>query len=160
YDFYFQNKNDVPIELTLESKSCKCARVEMTTLTSEEDQEFKNLPRYEAAQLLAPAINPLTGMAMNWMFAKRLGFVLNGERWKTVEDYRTGTPLVVPPQSTGFVRVGWDGKVKGNQWLKAALLTNAKGSDARATATLEVAVFFTPTLTLNSSTLDLSPPIR
>ena len=58
HDFYFKNTHDVPIEVTLESKSCKCAKVELSTLTSEEDHEFKNGDRYAAAQVLAVRRQP------------------------------------------------------------------------------------------------------
>ena len=40
------------------------------------------------------------------------------------------------------------------------IVTNGKGSEARARATVEVAVHFTPALALSSTSLDLSLPIR
>lgn len=163
YDFWFKNPNDAPIEVALESRSCKCASVKLTTLTSEEEQEFRNAPRYAAAQVLAAAANPLAGIGTTYVVAQRHGFCFPGERWQTLGDADPDKALplpVVPPHGTGFVRVGWDGKVHGNQRLKAAIFMNAKGDDARANAILEVAVQFTPALTVSPASVDLNTPIR
>lgn len=161
YDFWFKNPNDKPIEVSLESKSCKCAKVELTTLTSEEEQEFRNGARFAAAQVLATAANPLAGIGTTAVIARRVGFYFPGDRWLTLGDPDPAKPLpAVPPHSTGFVRVGWDGKVNGHQRLKAAILMNAKGEDARANVVLEVAVQFTPALNLSATSVDLNTPIR
>jgi hypothetical protein len=161
YDFWFKNPHDKPIEVALESKSCKCASVKLTTLTTSEEQEYRNAPRYAAAQVLAAAANPLAGIGTTAAITQRHGFCLPGERWQALGDADPDKALpVVPPHATGFLRVGWDGKAHGNQRLKAAIFMNAKGEDSRSSAILEVAVQFSPALNVSPASVDLNTPIR
>jgi hypothetical protein len=161
FDFWFRNKNDTPIELALHERSCKCARVEVRLLTREEEQEIRNGARYGATQMLMGSAGTLPLMTASAAVAQRFAFLEKREPWKPLDEKTSAEhPAVIPPQATGFVRIGWDGKEAKPQRIKATLRTNAPGDDAQALTILELAVRFVPAVQVHSPTLTLPTPIR
>jgi hypothetical protein len=172
HDFWFQNENNVPVDVGIEHKNCKCSSIHVCVLTSEERERYVRwacgAAVFPLSQLtrfgrdLAVASFGLQGMLddvenSNPELEAGRGFKLNWQQLKKDEDRVT-----VPAKAFGMVRLGWDGREKdkfGPERLAATLWTQVHqdGSAPRGEEKpkLEVVVNFTTPLQLSPNSADV-----
>jgi hypothetical protein len=117
HDFYFQNHSSDGAEVGVEWKSCKCAKVEVLLLTTEEQQSFQTMiPQWAERQGKAPwggypEVAGLAGVVKN--VRKLLDHPEDG-RWVMLgspeKEHQTVT---LPGKSTGYFRLTWKNKDPG-----------------------------------------------
>ena len=120
-DYWFENRSPEPVDVGLNSKSCKCANVELLTLTADERPSFKFPPEAVDKKNLAGRLDQHEG-------------------WQPLEDQHIAT---VPAQAAGVVRLGWKAKNVGPERISAKLWTKPKAGRAAYTD-LEVRVNIVP----------------
>lgn len=156
YDFWFKNDNKESLDVGLNFQSCKCSKVEMQIFSPEEQE------RYDRGRVLAflnmatpaPGFLPaLTAAAADVEFWKLLS---PQSHWYALTD-KNQKPVVVPPGSSGLVRLGFDGKQPGQQLLKATLWMVGRSSDPANPylATFELPVNFRPAVAVMPNLQDL-----
>ena len=152
YDFWFENKNAVAVDLGLMHQSCKCSTVTACALTPAEADDFRRGLLEEGvgesgfahggARTLLPSLF-LSQQAM----PQKQKLV---PRWQKLEPQMANmmaptTSLTVPPHAKGILRLTWDGKKNqlGSERLTLSLWTQAHDrSSGRDTPHLEVPVVF------------------
>jgi hypothetical protein len=111
YDYYFANPSDVPIDLGLMSKSCKCSTLYVCLLTQEEAKRYLLwAPAAAAGQLgliNTGILSAVTQLQLENEVAPDLRKVKLHWTEMPVDDRKSWT---VPPQGAGLVRVTWAGK--------------------------------------------------
>jgi hypothetical protein len=167
YDFRFQNPEHQPVELGLNSKSCKCSQVEALVLTEEEEKKIGSLyavaGAVQALETAAGLFHPLAPAAVFEQEVQR--FLERSGRWQgLLEDgSKEGNPKViqVPPKATGYVRLKWEAKQLGPERLAARVWVQAPGEPkTRGPETsLEVPVVIVPAIRVHPDKFDL-PDLR
>jgi hypothetical protein len=159
FDFWFQNPNDYDVDMGVEAKSCKCSRLEILNLEAEEERALREaLPPAAVADCLAGAAGLLpylttVGSAQILVYP----FMARGPRWRDLIALdKQGLP--VRKNSTGFVRMIWDGRDQDPIRIGAQLWVQHAGSpDTRGGWTnLEVPVNIVPSLRVWPSALRLA----
>ncbi|HEV3078629.1 MAG TPA: hypothetical protein VGY66_02575 [Gemmataceae bacterium] len=163
-DFRFVNKNAVPVDLGLMSKSCKCSDIQACVLTAEEGQYLDVDALVEAAAMFSAAERGALGflgqaiqtrdavpdmqkVKLNW---QKLEPQMGAQAMK---EMRPVNFITVPPGGTGFVRFDWDGRKtkEGPDRLVIEVWTQAKSGKAvaRDFVKLECPVTFVPPLRIS-----------
>jgi hypothetical protein len=159
YDFWFENPQDVPVELGIAYKSCKCTVPSVCILSPEETQRYRTWSYGSAAAHVALAhqgMLPLLGQMQldqevtpGWSRAR-----LDWQPLPVNDDQ--GVP--VGPHFSGMLRIAWDGTKaqSGSQLLKVDIWMQAQeGTSApRARQTIELPVFWVTPLQFVPPTLD------
>jgi len=152
YDFWFENKNAVAVDLGLMQQSCKCSTVTACALTPAEADDFRR-------GLLEEGVGE-SGFAHGGVRTLLPSLFLSQQampqkqkpvpKWQKLEPQMANmmaptTSLTVPPHSKGILRLTWDGKKNqlGSERLTLSLWTQAHDrSSGRDTPHLEVPVVF------------------
>jgi hypothetical protein len=161
YDFWFENKNAVAVDLGLMHQSCKCSTVTACALTPAEADAFRR-------GLLEEGVREY-GFAHGGVRTLLPSLFLSHEtapekqqlvpKWQKLDPQMANmmaptTSLTVPPHSRGILRLTWDGKKNqlGSERLTLSLWTQAHDrSSGRDSPRLEVPVVF-------HSPVELAPP--
>jgi hypothetical protein len=149
FDFWFQNPNAYDVEMGVEAKSCKCSRLEMLNLDESQEQALrKALPPAAVADCLAGTAGLLPYLSMVGSAQIHVyPFMAAGPRWRDliVAD-KHGLP--VRRNSTGFLRMIWDGRDQDPIRIGAQVWAQHAGDpDTRGGWTnLEVPVNIVPSL--------------
>src|SRR5262245_36617208 len=120
HDFRFTNPNDQPLELGLNSKSCKCSKVEALILTAEDEKQIRNLYTIgSAVQTVATAAGPWYPLAPAVAAEGAVQQYLDrADHWQALED--AGAKVAkVPVRGSGYVRLSWQAKQLGPERLAA-----------------------------------------
>lgn len=157
-DFWFENANVVPLELSLQQMSCKCSKVEMLLFKREEEKVFEQWQKQRELLALTGSAGFLptltTTVATDTMVA---GFVGAPERWQSLMwKEKQATYVSVPAQTQGLVRLTWEGKEPRPQRLKATLdIGEPTQSNTLTRAVLEVPVQFVDVLRVDHPVMDV-----
>jgi hypothetical protein len=134
-DFRFQNPHDEPVELGLNSKGCKCAKVQALVLSEEEESKLNAMEPAQVQQFLDTA-----------------------DRWQSIEDPEgAGRLAAIPARRGGFVRLEWEAEQLGPErlwatvWARAQGQPKSRGPDTR----LEVPLTVVAPVRLSTTKLDL-----
>jgi len=169
-DFRFYNKNAVPVDLGLMTKSCKCSEIQACVLTADEGKDFDTQAFVEAREMFAAAVQGVPGFLMQAIQMRDAApdsqrLKLN---WQNLEpqagaqamkEMRMVSPVTVPPGGTGFVRFDWDGRKtkEGPDRLVIEVWTQARAGKATARdyVKLECPVTFAPPLHVSPDKVEL-----
>jgi hypothetical protein len=140
YDFWFQNTQDVPIEVGLKSKTCKCTMVNVR-LAGNDIQEWNE----ELTKTVLASCFPANGMinsggaVLSSMEVDKTLASAPQKEWSQLEV--NTEPFIVPPHTIGQVRMNWDAKEPAVQNLKAEITMKPKEGSA-STLFLSVPIVF------------------
>jgi hypothetical protein len=119
YDFRFENRNQVPINIGLKSVSCKCTGVSVCVLTPEEMRRYllwaHELPAFEAAMAHSGILATLAQIAAEEQATQALeGLKLDWVAEIKPGDARAKEPdqviATVPPKAGGLIRINFKDK--------------------------------------------------
>jgi hypothetical protein len=133
-DFWFRNEHDVPVELILMKLSCnRCltAKVGLAAPGWQAAQAAGTVglgPAAALGGLSSASADPVPGPDVAW------------EKLESEEVNKEAKGFTVPPQSGGWVRVGWKEQKAGPQLLNADFRT--KSQDSAPPIRLQYGVFF------------------
>jgi hypothetical protein len=131
YDFWFQNSQDVALEVALKSKTCKCTEVNIC-LAGNEIQDWNEKATKGVLASCFPAtgiVNSGTAILSSMDFDQALKSAPTLD-WKRLGD----EVFVVPPQAFGIVRLNWNAKQPAVQNLKAEITTKPKEGPASSSS--------------------------
>lgn len=136
HDFWFQNDNNVPVRMGLQSKSCKCTEVAACVLPPD---EVKNLQQ-------AAGGKPITTQTQN----------LNTQPLEVGDD----KGITVEPNAGGIVRVSWEDKKDKtaedrSELLSVELWNQGVEGGTRTVPRLELPVTYVPALRLDRFEVNL-----
>lgn len=149
-DYLFTNPADFPVEVGLEQKSCKCAGVDVRTLTPAEKETYLKLSQRGAlAQAFSAPPQLLAAIATGAALREQLRRILDASgEWVELMDKKGS--VMVPAEGSGLVRVRWEGKQTGPQRLKAVLWSQPVSKQAaRGFATIELPMVYVPPITIS-----------
>jgi hypothetical protein len=112
HDFWFENRNSVPVNFGLTSASCKCSTISACVLTPEEAKRYQayvlSAGTFAAAQVHAGFLSAWTQI----MLDRRVSPAHLGAKphWLRLSD--AGEKVTAAPHTSGMVRVSWDGEKK------------------------------------------------
>jgi hypothetical protein len=117
HDFYFQNQSMEGAEVGVETKSCKCAKVEVLTLTPDEQHEFQTMIQQWAGHKGKAPWGLYPDVAGLQVLVQRVRQLLahpQDGRWMLLASAEKEHQVVtLPPKSTGFFRLTWQNKNPG-----------------------------------------------
>ncbi len=160
HDFWFTNGNDVPVELGLKTKGCKCSEVQVCLFPPKDAEKYqRSAPRAAVSQITAAQRGLLALFyQLNLENGETAGWDGPKLEWQML-DVSEKKGITVPAKYAGIVRLNW--KVQedklGKQILNAELWTQPQesGTSPRAKVILEVPLRFIPIIQLTSPTLEL-----
>lgn len=127
HDYWFQNPNAFPVDVGLRSKSCKCSKIEAFVAAADEEKALRDaLPRAVAAQAGAADLLPFLSLSAA-TDAFVCPFYGKPERWLALTP-GDDTGVEVPANSSGWVRLNWEGKAKGPLRLGIKVWAQAHGN--------------------------------
>jgi hypothetical protein len=120
YDFWFENRNSIPVELGVKSKSCKCAELAFCILTPAESKLYQRWVNFAAADKTVAGCRGLLGsLCQIAMHEEKIPQMMGVElKWlekppdteKGVYVARDGSPpMLVAPGGAGILRLNWGG---------------------------------------------------
>ncbi|MFL5244713.1 MAG: hypothetical protein ACJ8FY_21635 [Gemmataceae bacterium] len=121
YDFWFQNTNDVPIEVSLKSKTCKCTEVDIC-LAGKGDEEWNDKATKAVLASCVPT-GAMISVGSALFTSEGLDRLMDSRpprQWKKLGGGEADS-YTVPPQSVGMVRMQWHQKQAATQMLKAEI---------------------------------------
>jgi hypothetical protein len=117
HDFYFQVSSAEPVEVGVEWTSCKCAKVEVLTLASEEETGFQSLIQqwtdYQRKSRSAPYPDV---RGLDTLLQKISKFLAQqkDDRWTVLASAeKQNQSVTLPGKSCGFFRLTWQNKNPG-----------------------------------------------
>jgi hypothetical protein len=156
YDFLFDNPNSGPLEVGLEVMSCKCSKVEMLLLSTEEAKRYKGSWEAGATQALLAASGLLPALCSTAAIVEQgRSFLGTPARWRSMMN-KEDKPIPVPPHTEGIIRLTWEGKQQQQQRLKASIWYQEVDNDkTRSFSVLEVPMLFVHAVQVEELKLDV-----
>jgi hypothetical protein len=143
-DYWFENRNDVPVRLGGVSKSCKCQSIEVYVLPA-----GYTTPRAAGESPAGAAVGPLGSAALGAGPGPAPVPVAAAESVVVLNPEAADGEATVPPRRLGWVRMKWTGEKSGRQNLAAKLwLSNPKSGP---TVTLERRATFVEPVTVTAN---------
>jgi hypothetical protein len=155
YDFWFDNPHDVPIELGVGKKSCKCTVPSVCVLSPEEAQRYKMGFFQSAAAEFALSGQGFPPLLAQMKVEQVVPPALNWQPLAESEEHG----ITVGPHQSGMVRVAWDGAKaqSGSQLLQLGIWSQPQenGPAPRTRQVIELPVFFSSPLQFLPQVLDV-----
>jgi hypothetical protein len=113
-DFWFQNSYDQDVDLGLQSKSCKCSKIEALILTPDEEKAFRaQMPLAGASEALSGVDGILSLLTSSAAIDTGVAACLRRpDRWNILQP-GDETGILIPAKASGIVRLNWEGRAKG-----------------------------------------------
>jgi hypothetical protein len=163
YDFRFENRNAVPVDVGVLSISCKCTGVSLCVLTPEEMKRYlvwaSSVPTFECGLGFSGIFHMLTQVAADQQATQGLQSLKLNWRGDLKADHDHRKVATIPPDGAGLVRMNFQGKTQapGGQRLSVELWTQAHEGSSRMVGRekLEFSVTYVPPLRVMPTTADL-----
>jgi hypothetical protein len=164
YDFWFRNPNDSEVEVGLDVKSCKCTKIDVLTLTPEQEKRWaQELPAAAAAPVFLGTggfLNVIGAVAASVRETDKL--FGRDAAWKGLEVEVGSDQLVkqlvpIPARASGAIRLHWAGKDVRSERFTAVLWAQARGDPKTRgrNLRLDVALNLVPPILVDASNLKL-----
>jgi hypothetical protein len=154
YDYWFENHNDVSLELGVLAKSCHCAEVALCVL---EPSKLEQCKKWYYANACAETVSGCMGAwsTLAQTAVQTAGFDIP---WQdTTPNAQKG--FIVGPKSGGIVRINWGGKkaVRTADRLTVTLWTQATSGANRQRVghVIELNLAFVPLMHIFPGTIDV-----
>jgi hypothetical protein len=120
YDFWFENRNAVPIELGIKSKSCKCAELALCILSPEESKRYQAWANFAAVDQTVAGFRGTVGALCQLAMQDEKIPEIMGARLTWMEkppdlekgiyvDRQDKNPTILAPGGAGILRLNWGG---------------------------------------------------
>ncbi|GIW79267.1 MAG: hypothetical protein KatS3mg105_1074 [Gemmatales bacterium] len=153
-DFLFENPQSIPVELGMKEKNCKCSKVEVLLLSSEEKRRYsEKAPAAGQVGWAASGLgNLLAGLHEQ---ITRTSFLAETARWQELQR-DGGNQVILPGNRSGVVRLSWQGRQPGPQRVKVVLWYRPQSEAAKAKfETLEALVTFVEPIMADRREIDV-----
>lgn len=152
-DFWFESRKNLPVELGLYFKNCKCTKLEVCVLPKETAKQYRH-------RLLAEVALPIlrsSGGLLDWIGQTAIEFHLTRSspvgklQWQALEENH---PVTVPPLQAGLLRMNWDGKSESAERLTVEIWSQqqGEGTQFRQMERLELPVKFVSAIRVHQPT--------
>ncbi len=157
YEFWFQNKSAVPVNLGVSYKSCKCSDLSVCVLSPEQTKSVPGQAGMSAAGEVSAGYLGVCGLLPLFHdIDKTSGWLGKQLNWQTITvDEQNG--VAVGPESGGWFRIAFKGEKPSVARLSVNLWSqpNIDGPHLRTEYRLEIPVTFAPVLQLEPNELNM-----